>query len=103
MTGFSYVSCEETPCRGCGNLALHQLRTPFGYIPICQSCAGALKAVLPDAPDWERAALTAAEEVENKASWFRMDGGTNKHQRAHSILEAAQRLVEATSHLQEGE
>ena len=97
---WSWSTNSNATCWWCGEKASGRVWAGDHHpMPICQSCAGALKAVLPDAPDWEREAMELAQAIEYRASWFRTDGGNNRPQRAQAILEAAQRLVEATGHL----
>ena len=75
-------------------------------IIVCLSCAGALKAVLPDAPDWDSVSREAVDAIISGCEAIYNLKKQNlvapiPTPTAQAILEAAQRLVEAAGHLQE--
>ena len=99
MADFVWSTNCNAPCWWCG-------KTPYGRVwghaqrpmAVCPACASALKAVLPDAPDWAEVAHQAALNIAHLAGLFECDVPGNKRKHAQAILEAAQRLVEAAGH-----
>ena len=100
MADFVWSTNCNAPCWWCG-------KTPYGRVwghaqrpmAVCPSCASALKAALPDAPDWRAVYRNTARSIYNLAHAAlypaRDDALTSN---AQAILEAAQRLVEAAGH-----
>ena len=94
------VQASHGECLFCPQSGTMEVSSPEWSIILCPSCAGELKAVLPDAPDWLKLfvaardeALTAVVELQHTL--------TRRADAAAQLLEAAQRLVEAAGHLQE--
>ena len=90
------------PCWWCGKPSLGRVwgQGDEQWMSICPECVRALKAALPDAPDWERVARQSILNIEHIAGLFGADVPGNRRKHAQAILAAAQRLVEATGHLQ---
>ena len=94
------------PCWWCGRPSLGRVwgQGDEQWMSICPSCVEAMKAVLPDAPDWRMVYRNTARSIYNLAHAALYPTTASEYNPipiAQAILEAAQRLVEAAGHLQE--
>ena len=102
------VQASHGECLFCPQSGTMEVSSPEWSIILCPSCASALKAVLPDAPDWRAEALSAAIKVLGESDYLvdmlKAGGFTdNARPYVNNILEAAQRLMEAAGHLGDSE